>query len=89
MFTSDTRFDFDLIDHYEKQFNFEAIFHDCQFFTGGVHASLEELNKLPAKYKNKIYVSHYGDNWEDYLDRVEQFGFAGLAKQHVYYNFDK
>ncbi len=89
MFTSDTRFDYDLIDHYEKRFNFEAIFHDCQFFTGGVHASLEELNRLQVEYKNKIYLTHYGDNWEDYLDRVEGFGFAGLAKQHVYYNFDK
>ena len=89
MFTSDTRFDYDLIDHYEKRFNFEAIFHDCQFFTGGVHASLEELNRLPVEYKNKIYLSHYGDNWEDYLDMIKEFGFAGLAKQHVYYNFDK
>ena len=89
MFTSDTRFDYDLIDHYEKRFNFEAIFHDCQFFTGGVHASLEELNRLQVEYKNKIYLTHYGDNWEDHLDMVERFGFAGLAKQHVYYNFDK
>jgi ribonuclease BN (tRNA processing enzyme) len=89
MFTSDTRFDFDLIDYFEKQFRFEAIFHDCQFFTGGVHASLEELNQLPAEYKTKIYLSHYGDNWEDFVDKVKEFGFAGLAKQHVYYNFDK
>ncbi len=89
MFTSDTRFDFDLIDYFEKQFNFEAIFHDCQFFTGGVHASLEELNQLPAEYKTKTYLTHYGDDWEDFVDKVKEFGFAGLTKQHVYYNFDK
>jgi len=89
MFTSDTRFDHDLLYRYEKRFNFEAIFHDCQFYTGGVHASLEELNQLPVKYKNKTYLSHYGDDWEDFLDMVNEFGFAGLAKQHVYYNFDK
>lgn len=89
MFTSDTRFDYDLIDHYEKRFNFDAIFHDCQFITGGVHASLEELNGLQEEYKSKIYLTHYDDNWEDYLDMVQGFGFAGLAKQHVYYNFDK
>ena len=88
MFTSDSRFDYDLIDYYEKLFNFEAIFHDCQFFSGGVHASLEELNKLQPEYKNRIFISHYGDNWEDYLGSVGAFGFAGLAEQHVYYNFD-
>ena len=89
LYTSDTRFDSDLLNHYEKRFDFEAIFHDCQFFTGGVHASLEELNTLQVKLKNKIYLSHYGDNWEDYLDMIEACGFAGLAKQHVYYNFGK
>ncbi len=89
MFTSDTRYDFDLIDYYEKKFNFDAIFHDCQFFTGGVHASLEELNRLPVELKNKIYLSHYGDNWEDFVGMVKEFSFAGLAQQHVYYNFDK
>ena len=89
MFTSDTQFDEDLIEQYGKLFNFEAIFHDCQFFSGGVHASLEELNHLQARFKNKMYISHYGDNWEDYTDMVDESGFAGLAKQHVYYNFDK
>jgi ribonuclease BN (tRNA processing enzyme) len=89
LFTSDTLYDVDLIDDYEKKFNFEAIFHDCQFFTGGVHASLEELSQLPADYKKKTFLTHYGDNWEDFVDTVEQYGFAGLAKQHVYYNFDK
>ena len=89
MFTSDTRFDYDLIVSFDNQFNFEAIFHDCQFITVGVHASLEELNRLPLEYKNKIYLTHYGDDWEDYVDKVRQYGFAGLAQQHVYYNFDK
>ena len=52
-----------------------------QFFAGGVHASLEELNQLPVEYKNKIYLTHYGDNWEDFVDKVKEFGFAGLTKQ--------
>ena len=51
LYTSDTRFDDDLLNHYEKRFDFEAIFHDCQFFNGGVHASLEELNTLQVKLK--------------------------------------
>ena len=87
-FTSDTRFDYDLIDYYENRFNFEAIFHDCQFFTGGVHASLDELNQLPAEIKKKIYLTHYGDNWEEFESRISEYGFAGLARQHIFYVFD-
>ena len=32
MFTSDTRFDADLVTHYDSAFKLEAIFHDCQLF---------------------------------------------------------
>ncbi len=69
-------------------FNFEVIFHDCQFFTGGVHASLEELKELPPEIKKKMILTHYGDNWEKFEEKVKQYGFAGLNKQHVYYEFD-
>jgi len=89
MFTSDTRYDYDLIDFYENKFKFEAIFHDCQFFTGGVHASIEELKQLPSAIKKKMYLTHYNDNWEEYEPKSKEFGFAGLAKQHVFYNFGK
>jgi ribonuclease BN (tRNA processing enzyme) len=88
LFTSDTRYDYDLIDFYEKKFNLEAIFHDCQFFTGGVHASLEEIKQFPPDVKSKMYLTHYGDNWEEFEDKIEKYGFAGLAKQHVYYVFE-
>lgn len=87
MFTSDTRFDRDLVENYDAEFNLEAIFHDCQFFTGGVHASLEELKDLPADIKKKLYLTHYGDNWEDFEGKIKEYGFAGLAKQHVHYVF--
>jgi ribonuclease BN (tRNA processing enzyme) len=87
-FTSDTRYDKDLVMQYEEMFNFEAIFHDCQFFTGGVHASLEELKALPLEVKQKMHLTHYGDNWEDFQDRVRDYGFAGLAEQQVFYVFD-
>jgi mRNA degradation ribonuclease J1/J2 len=88
LFTSDTRYDYDLIDFYEKKFKLEAIFHDCQFFTGGVHASLEEIKQFPPDIKNKMYLTHYGDNWEEFEEKVAKYGFAGLAKQHVYYVFE-
>ena len=87
MFTSDTRYDPKLILSFDEMFDLEAIFHDCQFFTGGVHASLEELKQLPPDVKRKMYLTHYGDNWEDFNDKVEEYGFAGLAQQHVHYLF--
>lgn len=88
-FTSDTRFDQDLVDYYESKFNFEAIFHDCQFFTGGVHASIEELKVLSAETKKKMFLTHYGDNWEDFEARIKDYGFAGRAIPDVYYSFEK
>ena len=87
MFTSDTRYDPELITGYDEIFNFELIFHDCQFFTGGVHASIEELKQLPEKIKSKMYLSHYGDNWENFENKVKEYGFKGLARQHIFYNF--
>lgn len=88
-FTSDTRFDEDLVDYYESKFSFETIFHDCQFFTGGVHASIEELRTLPPETKKKMFLTHYGDNWEDFEEKIKDYGFAGRALPHVYYSFDK
>ncbi len=88
LFSSDTRYDPDLLLEYDKEFNFEAIFHDCQFFTGGVHAGIDELNELPVDIKNRLYLAHYGDNWEKFEKKAEKYGFAGLARQHVYYCFN-
>lgn len=87
MFTSDTRFDEELITTYNEQFNFEMIFHDCQFFTGGVHASLDEISTLPDHIKRKMALVHYGDNWEQFEERIGTEGFLGLVKQHQFYNF--
>lgn len=87
MFTSDTRFDPELIEDFDSRFHFEKIFHDCQFFTGGVHSSIDEISTLPADVKKRMYLTHYGDNWEQFEERVEKEGFAGFAKQHKYYIF--
>ncbi len=88
LYTSDTRFDRDLVLGFEKKCSLEVIFHDCQFFTGGVHSSLEELNQLPELTKKKIHLCHYGDNWEDYKDKIAAYGFAGLTQQMMYYVFE-
>lgn len=87
LFTSDTRFDPELVNETDAKYNFEVIFHDCQFFTGGVHASLDELNNFPAELKKKMYLSHYGDNYKDFIGKVRQFGFAGLAQENFFYEF--
>ena len=87
LFTSDTRYDPELIISFDEIFDLEMIFHDCQFFTGGVHASLDELNMLPPEIKNKTYLTHYGDTWENFEAAVKEYGFGGLAKQHTHYIF--
>jgi ribonuclease BN (tRNA processing enzyme) len=88
MFTSDTRFDEDLLTQYDQIFNFETIFHDCQFFTGGVHASLDEISALPVSLKKRMALMHYGDDWEKYEDRIKKEQFYGLVRQHQFYDFE-
>lgn len=87
MFTSDTRFDRDLIERFSQKFNIEYIFHDCQFFTGGVHASLDELNELKPEDKKKMILTHYGDNWRNFEKKVKEYGFHSLAREWYFYNF--
>ena len=40
------------------------MFHDTQLYSGGVHASYEELMTLPDEVRKKMYLYHYGDNWD-------------------------
>jgi len=75
----DTKFDIDLINMYADSST--VMFHDVQFFDGGVHAPLNELKKLPAEIKEKMYLMHYGDNWES----QDITGFAGLTQQGIIY----
>ena len=87
MYTSDTRFDRDLVESYDEIFHFENIFHDCQFYPGGVHAYLEELTVYSPDIKKRMYLSHYGDDWENFEKRIDEAGFAALAQQQVFYTF--
>ncbi len=87
MFTSDTRFDPDLLREFDDQCGFELIFHDCQLFTGGVHASLNELKTLPLSLKERIVLMHYGDNWRDFEQEALDSGFHSWAQQGALYNF--
>jgi len=86
-YSSDTRFDRDLIESFDKKFKFEMIFHDCQLFTAGVHASIDELSTLPAKLKRKMILMHYGDNWQDFKSQASKAGFHSWAQQGKTYTF--
>lgn len=87
VFTGDTIFDREMIDWIFERFpKTEAIFHDCQMFDGGVHASYNELITLPAEIRQKIYLCHYSDVRKGFTPRRD--GFAGFAIPGVYYVFD-
>jgi hydroxyacylglutathione hydrolase len=80
-YSGDTQFDRDLIDDYADRS--EVMFQDVQFFTGGVHVSLEELSVLPKKIKKKMLLVHYNDAWPHH----DISGFGGWCQQGVKYIF--
>jgi ribonuclease BN (tRNA processing enzyme) len=87
LFTSDTRYDPEMVISLEAEYGFEAIFHDCQLFTGGVHASLDEIAGLPPAIRAKTRLMHYGDKIEEAMPRIADLGFAGIAEQWKTYSF--
>ena len=87
LFSGDTRFDPEMVRDYGGGPEIETIFHDCQLFTGGVHASLEEIGALPAKTKKKTLLMHYQENWKDAEASARNAGFAGFAQRNTFYVF--
>jgi ribonuclease BN (tRNA processing enzyme) len=87
LYSSDTRFDRDLIESFDDKFKFDMIFHDCQLFTAGVHASIDELSTLPIRLKRKMVLMHYGDNWQDFKMQAKNAGFHSWAKEGRTYSF--
>jgi len=87
-FSSDSRFDPSLFKFWESNYNLDVIFHDCQMFTGGVHASIDELATLPAATKAKMHLMHYGDAALALPDKAKQAGFAGFVEQWHSYIFE-
>ena len=94
--SGDTMFDREYPMRFYKEA--ELMFHDCQLFYGGVHASYQELMTLPGEVRSKILLYHFGDNWnqcETWVKKTDAFsgdpvkdGFRGWAQQHVAYDFD-
>ncbi|MBN1241293.1 MAG: MBL fold metallo-hydrolase [Spirochaetales bacterium] len=87
LYTSDTRFDPGMLADLDAEFGFEAIFHDCQFFPGGVHAFIEDLGTLPPAIKSKTRLMHYGDAMDGKRARAAELGFAGFVEQWTPYEF--
>lgn len=85
LFTSDTRFDPGLLDFVRDRYDIETIFHDCQLYKGGVHASLDELSSLPPELRSKIYLMHFGDAVERYAEAAAKAGFKGFVNQWTPY----
>ena len=80
LFSGDTIFDRDLIDVFGS--DAELIFHDCQDYTGGVHASYDELRGLPTHIKEKTVLYHLPDGIEELFSPVVD-GFVGWARPYT------
>lgn len=79
-YSSDTKFNEELLLKLPKVI--EYIFHDCQLFDGGVHSSFNELLTLPIEIRQKIYLMHYGDNFEDFYP--EEYNMRFLKQHNIY-----
>lgn len=83
LFSGDTRINPPLLK--EKVETCKYIFHDCQLFDSGednkfgVHASYNDLLKLPENIRNKTWIYHYGDT---VLPDACADGFQGFL-QHL------
>lgn len=93
-FSGDTMFDPAYPGRYAQ--DVELMFHDCQMFTGGVHASYHELMKLDPDIRRKMYLYHYNDIWDEpekwvkpsdpFTGNPVKDGFLGWAEQQVAYD---
>ena len=93
--SGDTMFDREYPERFSEEA--EVMFHDCQLFQGGVHASYQELMSLPREVRKKMYLYHFGDNWdapETWVQNADKFtgdplqdGFLGWTQQQMAYDF--
>lgn len=75
--SGDTMFDRELVEVFGTRA--EVIFHDCQDYTGGVHASYDELRALPERQREKMLLYHLPDGFQEKVDPVQD-GFAGWTR---------
>ncbi|MDB5052605.1 MAG: ribonuclease [Bacilli bacterium] len=83
-YSADTCFDRKLLEHLYYKRGCQTIFHDCQLYQPEtVHATLHDLLTLPKEIQKIIYLMHYGDNMENFIDKT---GYMTFVKQHEIYN---
>lgn len=88
LFTGDTQYNPRQLEWMLEEYpTIEYIFHDCDIsgYSKGVHASYEQLNFLSKEFRCKTYLCHYNEAVNNIDALVD--GFAGLAKEGVYYDF--
>lgn len=93
--SGDTMFDREYPERFSREA--EVMFHDCQLFQGGIHASYQELMTLPPEIRAKMYLYHFGDHWdrpESWVQNIDKFtgdpledGFLGWTEQQVAFDF--
>lgn len=75
-YSSDMVFDPALLSHLINTRGCKTIFHECQFQGPGVvHTTLQELLSLPVEIQQYIYLMHYGDDKDQYLDEIGDMTF--------------
>lgn len=86
LYTGDTKFDWDTFQWMFK--SVDVIFHDCQLFDQdlSVHATYNELCKLPPEVKAKMWLMHYGDNFDKFDPKKD--GFKGFIEQQKPYDLE-
>jgi len=84
-FSGDTRFDFKA--YRERMKRAKLNFHDAQLTEQAfpVHALLSELRTMPDDIKQKTFLYHYGDEWQDAAFGTVGEEFAGFAQPHKRY----
>lgn len=88
LFSGDTKFDASLVADFDSHYDIEWIFQDAQFFTGGIHASVEELASLPESVRSRMMLMHYADSWQDHYDTIRSLGFHDFVREWSFYDFD-
>jgi ribonuclease BN (tRNA processing enzyme) len=75
-YSSDMTFEPSLLHHLVQSRGCKTIFHECQLRgPGEVHTTLQELLTLPEDIQQIIYLMHYGDERDQYLNQIGDMTF--------------
>jgi ribonuclease BN (tRNA processing enzyme) len=84
-YSGDTKFDYPT---YSSMLHAARVaFHEVQLIDQPhpVHTLLSQLRTIPADVKSKLWLYHYGDDWDSGAYDDAAIEFAGFAEQHKRY----